>query len=105
MDGFSGQTGANLIVLLNTIGPGTHFFNGIDLYKSTPSTPSASSSTTAKTATTTNPAFVFLPFLEEANEEEEEEELVNTCKPCKNKIFCPFKHCNIEAPLFNQASR
>lgn len=35
--GSGGQAGADAIVLLNVIGPGTHFFDGIDLYTFIPS--------------------------------------------------------------------
>ncbi|MEO8400686.1 MAG: hypothetical protein ABI597_02670 [Gammaproteobacteria bacterium] len=34
VDGASGQAAINRIILLNTISPGTHFFDGIDMYSS-----------------------------------------------------------------------
>ena len=106
VNGFAGQTGADSIVLLNTIGQGTHFFNGIDLYKSTPSSSSSSTTAASTTTTTTNPALVFLPFLAEDAEEEEEDYLLNVQKSRKKNIIpCFFKTCNVDSVGLSQSSR
>ena len=90
VNGLSGQSGADEIVLLNTIISGTHFFDGIDLYPSPTPTPSASSSSTSSTASTTssvNPAFIFANFTitNYHNENENNELCEDTPEKCNGE--------------------
>ena len=107
VNGSAGQTGADSIVLLNTISSGTHFFDGIDLYKPTPSNNSSSSTATTTDATaTTNPTDVFLPFLQTEQYEAEDTFISNLshgcklCKPVKEK--CTSKYCKAKKSLLFQ---